>query len=316
MNLIEESLQQQLQQILQAHGYSNNADIRKGYAEWQQFIQEKYQQAPSELLRLCVVYVERLHSALAVDEYTIHYVEEAQEIANLYRDNVEQRADILSVLNELLVTGESYFAQPRLFKDFMAKGMFELKKILERTQEFWDLQQLYHEGEFAFPMGLLTLLDRYIALFDPYQALNYEERKPLLKDLQLQIVKQYPEEILNLFLFAIEHDAYFHYWVSKKLFFVLMEQKDKRLNQPEILEKLVQNYALIIKKMIYAKPFILHLAFSITKLAKAQQLNASIVETMRHIVFTEQNTQSIPKKRLEQIQQQVQEIACAFQSAS
>ena len=35
MNLIEESLQQQLQQILQAHGYSNNADIRKGYAEWQ-----------------------------------------------------------------------------------------------------------------------------------------------------------------------------------------------------------------------------------------------------------------------------------------
>ena len=55
---------------------------------------------------------------------------------------------------------------------------------------------------------------------------------------------------LNLFLFAIEHVAYFHYWVSKKLFFVLMEQKDKRLNQPEILEKLVQNYALIIKKMI------------------------------------------------------------------
>ncbi len=308
----EEYLQRHLQEMFCVHGLSHNHEIRAGYAAWLQLIQEKYQQESSELLGLCVAYVESLQSALPISETKIHYVEYAQKIANLYRDHPEQRADIFSVLNELLLTGESYFAQPRLFKDYVAKGMFELKEILLRTQEFWDLQQLYHEGEFVFSAGLLALLERYIALFDPYQAMNYDEREPLIKDLQLQIVKQYPEDILNLFLFAIEHEAYFHYWVSKQLFFVLMEQKDKRLNQPEILEKLVQNYALIIKKMVYAKPFILHLAFSIEKLAKAQQLNPVIVDAMLEIPFTSYSTQSIAMRRLEQIQHKVSDLATEF----
>lgn len=308
----EQYLQRHLQEIFRVHGLSHNHEIRNGHAAWQQLIQDKYQQEPCQLLALCMVYVESLQSALPISETKIHYVEHAQNIANFYRDHVEQRTRILTVLNELLLLGEAYFAQPRLFKDYVAKGMFELKEILERTQALWDLQQLYHNGEFKFSAGLLPLLDRYIALLDPYQGLNYDEREPLIQDLQLEIVQQYPEDILNLFLFALKKEEYFHYWVSKKLFFILMEQKDKRLNRPEILEKLVQEFDLIIKKMIYAKPFILHLAFSIEKIAKAQQLNHAIVDAMVQIQFTKHSTQSIAMRRLEQIQHKVSDLATAF----
>lgn len=313
MNRDEERLQQHLQETFRVHGLSYNQEIRDGYAKWQTFTQAEYQQDSSELLKLCVAYVETLQSALPISEYQIHYVEIAQKIVNLYRDDIEQRPQIMAVLQRLLQEGESYFVRPTTFNKYLAKGMFDLVGILERTQKLWDLNYLYHDGEFKFSVGLLALLDRYMALFDPYQALNYDERELLTKSLQLDIVQQHPEEILNLFLFAIQHDAYFHYWVSKHLFFILMEQKDKRLNRPEILEKLLQNFDLIIKKMIYAKPFILHLAFSIEKIAKAQQLNHAIVDAMVQISFTKYSTQSIAMRRLEQIQHKVKDLATEFQ---
>lgn len=308
----QEYLQRHLQDIQRVHGLAHNHEIRAGYQTWLSLIQEKYQQQPSALLALCVDYIESLEAALPISEYKIHYVPRAQAIANFYRDHPEQRQQLIALLNELYDLGKPYFVRQHTYHEYLVKGLLNLKEILEKTQELWDLQQLYHQGDFHFPAGLLDFLDAYIDLLGPYQALNYDEREPLIKDLQLQIVKTYPEEILNLFLFAIEKEAYFHYWVSKRLFFVLMEQKDKRLNQAETLEKLVQNFDLIIQKMIYAKPFILHLAFSIEKVAKAQQLNRVIVDAMVQIQFTKHSTQSIAMRRLEQIQHKVSELAVAF----
>lgn len=289
----QEYLQRHLQDIQRVHGLAHNHEIRAGYQTWLSLIQEKYQQQPSALLALCVDYIESLEAVLPISEYKIHYVPRAQAIANFYRDHPEQRQQLIALLNELYDLGKPYFVRQHTYHEYLVKGLLNLKEILEKTQELWDLQQLYHQGDFHFPAGLLDLLDAYIDLLGPYQALNYDEREPLIKGLQLQIVKTYPEEILNLFLFAIEKEAYFHYWVSKRLFFVLMEQKDKRLNQAEILEKLVQNFDLIIQKMIYAKPFILHLAFSIEKVAKAQQLNRVIVDAMVQIQFTKYSTHII-----------------------
>lgn len=60
MNRDEERLQQHLQETFRVHGLSYNQEIRDGYAKWQTFTQAEYQQDSSELLKLCVAYVETL----------------------------------------------------------------------------------------------------------------------------------------------------------------------------------------------------------------------------------------------------------------
>ncbi len=203
----QEYLQRHLQDIQRVHGLAHNHEIRAGYQTWLSLIQEKYQQQPSALLALCVDYIESLEAALPISEYKIHYVPRAQAIATFYRDHPEQRQQLIVLLNELYDLGKPYFVRQHTYHEYLVKGLLNLKEILEKTQELWDLQQLYHQGDFHFPAGLLDLLDAYIDLLGPYQALNYDEREPLIKDLQLQIVKTYPEEILNLFLFAIDKEA-------------------------------------------------------------------------------------------------------------
>lgn len=290
----------------------HNIKLHESYQLWLNAIKTLQQNHPTEILDLCIACIESHESALRFSEYTIHHVESAQKIANLYRDQPEQRQKILQQLEDICKIGEPLFERVHTYKEYAAQGFYHLIEILNHIQTLWNVQTTYHQGEFAFPPEMLTLIDRYIDDLGPYRGLSADEREPIITQIRLEIVQKYPEETFKLFMLAIQKEEYFDFWLSKKLFFVLMEQKDKRLNRPDLLEQLLVNFDLIIKKMIYAKPFILHLAFSIEKLAKAKQLNENIVNTLENINFIQHDTQSIPMKRLEQIQQKAKAFILEF----
>lgn len=313
MNNDQNYLQTALQEISRVHGLSHNNEIREGYAAWLQILKHKQQQQASDFLALCIEYVESYQCAVRISEFIVHDVDIANSILYFYRDQPQQRSFILNTLDELLAAGSALFSRQHVFQKYVAQGMFGLKELLLKNQVLWDLKQQYHQGEWVFSAPLLAVLDRYIEEYlCCYHGLPYEDWKAQFNALQLEIVKNHPEEIFKLFFYALEHPEYHHYWVDKQLFFVLMEQKDKRLNRPDLLLILLENFHAIIKKMIYAKPFILHLAFSIEKLAKAGQLNHAIVAAMEKIEFVRHSTQSIPMKRLEQIQNKVRDYATEF----
>lgn len=311
-DLQAEIIQRHFESIQRVYSLPHNTKIVEAHQQWLQQVQDLYQQSPSDLLTIVIAMIKSYQSASRISETTIHYIQPAQQIANLYRDQPEQRTAILQQLEHIIQLGEPLFERPHIYKDYASQGLSHIVEILKNTQELWDVQAVYHHGELTLPTEMLLLIDRYIDDLGPYCGLNWDEREPLLKEIRQEIVQKYPEEVFQLFMHTLQNEAYHHYWLSKKLFFVLMEQKDKRLNRPELLLQLLQNFIPIIKQMIFAKPFILHLIFSIEKIAKAKQLNVEIVDAMTPLEFERYTTQSIPRKRLLQIEEKIKMIAAEF----
>ena len=300
--------------IQRVYSLPHNTKLREGHAAWLQHVKTFAAQSPSELLDLVIPMIESYQSALRINENTIHYLAPAQQIADLYRKySSQQRQELLQQLKHVIAIGEPLFERPHTYKDWASQCFSHIVKILEDIQAIWDVQQRYH-SDLNLPPELLQLMDQYVEDLGPYRGLNFEERKDLQKNIRLEMVQKFPEEIFNLFMLAIKEEKYLHYWLSKQLFFVLMEQKDKRLNRPDLLQQLAQNFLLIIEKMIYAKPFILYFIFSVEKLAKANQLTVEIIDAIEPLTFEQYVNQSIPRKRLLQIEEKIQTIVQHFRA--
>lgn len=305
-----------LQEAVRVYHLSHNQKIRDFHQNLYVYSQQLAQEMNLVEFGLVIAsYIQNFHSHVHLETYNFQLSEYARKILSYYDQNDDQHQHILNYFNRIEDFRAEHAGNEKRNR-YYSSGFEWLKKEIESIDKFRGIAKFYQNPTLNLPTALQDLISELTESYYALKGFDYEQAKQY-KNLKIdQICQDYPLEIINLAMFALNHHDHLNRIIDD-LFDELMSKKDKRLNQPEILFKLAHHFEDFIKiswdfHYFSKKPLIQHLIFSLEKLAKEQKLNHEIIEAFEKINVTRFLTCGITTKRLEQIQNKIDAIIADF----
>lgn len=283
------NFQYELDIIMRNHNESHRQDLRDFH---QNLCDEVKQISPplvnAEFHQMLIEYVESYHAyVVSIYPDEIHHSYIAKAIVMFFQRHDTLRLDVLDALEKIsglrdslkLLGNSSYDAEKiRSFYEF-------LKESYQYLQE----EKKYCSPEMNLPIGLQDLLSQLTQCYLPFDVsvccLIYENEE-CRDHIHDKIFQDYIIEALDVIFSVLDDDVnndVNSFNMIGNLYVSLINRKDKKLNQPDILLKLAINFEKFREKRFDMKPIIQYLVYSFKKMAKVQKLNDSIVNEFRKI---------------------------------